>query len=112
MVENLYKKLLENIQFSCLNPSLPCSHILTFSVLFCKKKSPDIVFCATKMKGVEVTYKMNVTQVYFFGIHNDVTQPKETKRSESVIVNSLQEKYRIFFYETVDNVFIHLSARL
>jgi hypothetical protein len=39
-----------------------------------------------------------------------VTQPKETKRTKSDIINSAQEKYRILFYKIIDNIINHLSA--
>jgi hypothetical protein len=39
-----------------------------------------------------------------------VTQPKETKRAKSDTVNSIEEKYRILFYEIIDKLVSHLSA--
>jgi hypothetical protein len=41
---------------------------------------------------------------------DDVTQPKERKGDNSYTVNSVEEKYRILFYEMIDNQLNNMSA--
>jgi hypothetical protein len=55
---------------------------------------------------------MNMTQVFQLlrTSSNGVTQPKETKRAKSDTINSVEEKYRIIFYEIID-ILLNLVAR-
>ena len=114
MAANKYKKFLrkfESIFVLKLFSSVFVSSYILYNVL--QTKPLDVIFCATKINefqeylhrerdtGFELLWKSS----------NDLAQPREIKRLKCNMVDSVESKYRILFYEIIDNLLNNVRVR-
>ena len=76
-------------------------------------KSLDVIFCATKINEFqEYLHRERDTGFQpLWKSSNDLAQPREIKRMKCSTVDSVESRYRMLFYEIIDNLLNNLKVR-
>jgi len=75
-------------------------------------KPLDVIFCSTKINEFhEYLHRERDTQFeLLWNTSNDLAQPREIKRLKCNMVDSVESKYRMFFYEIIENLLNNLRV--
>lgn len=76
-------------------------------------KPLDMNYCATKIKEFQeyLQCERDTGFQLLWKSSNDLAQPREIKRLKYNAVDSVESKYRILFYEIIDNLLNNMTAR-
>lgn len=109
-----YRKCLrkfETIFLLKLFSSVFASSDILYNVL--QTDPQDVIFCATKVNEFqEYLHRERDTGFQLlWKSSNDLAQPREIKRLKCNLVDSVESKYRMLFYEIIDNLLNNLTVR-
>ena len=109
-----YRKFLrkfETIFLLKLFSSVFASLDILYNVL--QTKPLDVIFCATKIKEFQeyLHHERNTGFQLLWTSSNGLAQPREIKRLKCSLVDAVEIKYRMLFYEIMDNLDNNLTVR-
>jgi hypothetical protein len=109
-----YRKFLrkfETIFLLKLFSSVFASSDILYNVL--QTKPLDVIFCATKINEFQEYLRRERDTGFqlLWTSSNDLAQPREIKRLKCNMVDSVESKYRMLFYEIIDNLVNNLTVR-
>ena len=107
--KNFLRKF-ETIFVLKLFSSVFASSYILYNLL--QTKPLDVIFCSTKINEFhEYLHRERDTQFELLSnTSNDLAQPRKIKRLKCNMVDSVESKYRMFFYEIIENLLNNLRV--